>query len=226
MPISQVGGLEDFVVPRVDGYDGLYLTRPALVPEIQLYLADDAIVLRARLEARAGRRLAPPFWASAWVGGQALARYLLDHAEVVAGRRVLDVASGSGLVAIAAALSGAARVIANDIDRNALAAVTMNARANNVAVDVRAGDLLDGSGEDAEVVLAGDVFYSPELAEPMLAFLERAAARGAQILVGDPGRGHAPQHRLEVLAGYPVLTPGAPEDSLVRWVQVLQPRPT
>jgi predicted nicotinamide N-methyase len=85
---------------------------------------------------------------------------------------------------------------------------------------------IDGYGEDAEVVVAGDVFYSPELAEPMLAFLERAAARGTQILVGDPGRGHAPQQRLEVLAGYPVLTPGAPEDSLVRWVQVLQPTPT
>lgn len=212
-------------MPRGNGYDGLYLTRPPLVPEVQLYLADDAIVLRARLEGRAGRRLAPPFWASAWVGGQAVARYLLDHAEVVAGRRVLDVASGSGLVAIAAALSGAARVTANDIDQNALAAVAMNARANNVVVDVRAGDLLDGYGEDAEVILAGDVFYSQELAGPMLAFLERAAARGARVLVGDPGRDHAPGHRLEVVAGYPVLTPGAPEDSLVRWVQVLRPTP-
>jgi predicted nicotinamide N-methyase len=139
LPISQAGTLEDFVVSRVDGCDGLCLARPTLVPEIQLYLADDAIVLRARLEARAGRRLAPPFRASAWVGGQALARYLLDHAEEVAGRRVLDVASGSGLVAIAAALVGAARVTANDIDQDALAAVTMNAQANNVPVDVRAG---------------------------------------------------------------------------------------
>jgi predicted nicotinamide N-methyase len=224
LPISEVGTLEDLVVSRVDGYDGLCLARPALVPEIPLYLADDAIVLRARMEARAGRRLTPPFWASAWVGGQAVARYLLDHADLVAGRRVLDVASGSGLVAIAAALAGAARVTANDIDEYALAAVELNARANDVEVGVRAGNLLDGYGEDAEVVVAGDVFYSPELAEAMLAFLERAAARGARVLVGDPGRDHVPGHRLEVVAGYPVSTAGAPEDSLVRWVQVLRPR--
>ena len=225
MPISDVGVLEALVVSRVDGYDGLCLARPALVPEVQLYLAEDPIVLRARLEAQTTRRLAS-FWANAWVGGQAVARYLLDHPDVVAGRRVLDVASGSGLVAIAAALAGAAAVTANDIDPYALAAVTMNARANSVAVDVRAGDLLDSSGEDAEVVLAGDVFYSPELAGRMLAFLERAAARGARVLVGDPGRDHVPRHRLQVVTGYPVSMPGAPEDALVRWVQVFRPTST
>jgi predicted nicotinamide N-methyase len=222
-PISKVGALEPFVMSRVGAWDGLRLTRPPLVPEVQLYIADDPIVLRARMEARAGRRMAPPFWASAWVGGQALARYLLDHADLVAGRRVLDVASGSGLVAIAAALAGAAQVTANDIDRYALAAVTMNARANNVPVTVRAGNLLDGHGEDAEVVLAGDVFYSPELAGPMLSFLDRTTARGARVLIGDPGRHHVPRHRLEVVTGYPVRAPGAPEDAQVRWVQVLRP---
>jgi predicted nicotinamide N-methyase len=225
VPISELS-LDAFVMSRVDGCDGLRLVHSALVPEIQLYLADDAIVLRAWLEAWTGGRMAPPFWASAWVGGQAVARYLLDHPEVVAGRRVLDVASGSGLVAIAAALAGAAQVTANDIDRYALAAVTMNARANDVTVGVCAGDLLDGSGADAEVVLAGDVFYSPELAGPMLAFLERAVARGARVLVGDPGRDHAPRHRLEVVTEYHVPTPCTPEDAMVRWVQVLRPTST
>ncbi len=152
-----------------------------------------------------------------------VARYLLDHPEVVAGRRVLDVASGSGLVAIAAARAGATQVTANDIDPYALAAVTMNARANDVTIGVRAGDLLDGSGEDAEVVLAGDVFYSPELAGPMLAFLERAAARGARVLVGDPGRDHATRHGLEAVTEYHVPTPCTPEDAMVTSVQVLRP---
>jgi predicted nicotinamide N-methyase len=201
----------------------LRLARPALVPEVHLYLAEDAIVLQARLESWTGRRLAAPFWANAWVGGQAVARYVLDHPEVVAGRRVLDVGSGSGLVSIAAAMAGAATVTANDIDQYALAAVRMNARVNGVEVGVRAGDLLGGCGEDAEVVLAGDVFYSPELAGPMLTFLERVAARGAQVLVGDPGRDHVPRHRLEGVTGYPVSMPGAAEDALVRWVQILRP---
>lgn len=222
MPISELS-LDTFLMSTVDGCDGLRLARPVLVPEIQLYLADDSIVLRAWLEAWTGGRMAAPYWASAWVGGQAVARYLLDHPEVVVGRRVLDVASGSGLVAIAAARAGAARVTANDIDPYALTAVAMNARTNDVRVGVCEGDLLAGSGGDAEVVLAGDVFYSAELAGPMLAFLERAAARGARVLVGDPGRDHAPQHRLEAVTEYHVPTPCAPEDAMVRWVQVLRP---
>lgn len=143
------------------------------------------------MEAEAGAVLPAPFWATAWPGGQAVARHVLDRAVTVAGRRVLDVASGSGLVAIAARLAGAAAVMANDIDSYALGAITLNARANGVAVSACPGDLLDGDGGDADVVLAGDVFYSEAIAKRMWPFLHRAAARGAHVLVGDRGRGSA-----------------------------------
>jgi predicted nicotinamide N-methyase len=214
--------LAPFVASRADGFDGLRLERLAFVPEVRLHLADDPIVLRARLEAQAGTGLAP-LWASAWAGGQALARYVLDHPQVVAGRRVLDVASGSGLVAIAAAMAGAATVTANDVDPYALAAVAMNAAANAVTLATREGDLLDGDGGGADVVLAGDAFYAPELARRMLGFLRRAAARGARVLVGDPGREHLPHRWLAVLDSYRVRGLGSPEDAELTEVSVLGP---
>jgi predicted nicotinamide N-methyase len=176
------------------------------------------------MEAEAGASLAPLFWASAWAGGQAVSRYVLDHPDVVAGRRVLDLASGSGLVAIAAAVAGAATVTANDIDPYALAALTLNARANGVEVHGSCGDLLAGDGNGAEVVLAGDVFYSPSLADRMLGFVERVAARGARVLVGDPGRPYLPHGRLEVVASYRVSMMGPPEDAEIKQVHVLEPR--
>jgi predicted nicotinamide N-methyase len=209
----------------VAGLDGLRVAEVSFVPGVRLHLAEDAIVLRARLEAAAGRALSPPYWADAWVGGQALARYVVDHPDVVAGRRVLDVASGSGLVAIAAALAGAEAVTANDIDQYALAAIALNARTNGVAVEVNRSDLLDGDGGGAEVVLAGDVFYSHMMAERMLRFLERAAARGARVLVGDPGRAFLPHDRLEVVASYEVSMMGAAEDAEIKQAHVLQPLP-
>jgi predicted nicotinamide N-methyase len=214
--------LDALVTSKLAGLDGLCLTHVPFVPEVRLHLAHDAIVLRARLEAGAGRGLPPPFWADAWVGGQAVARYVLDHPEVVAHRRVLDVASGSGLVAIAAAKAGATAVTANDIDPYAVAAIALNADANGVTVDARAGDLLAGDGGDAEVILAGDVFYGRHMAGRMLRFLERAAARGARVLVGDPGRDHLPDHRLQVIADYPVVTSGAPQDAQITRVQVMR----
>jgi predicted nicotinamide N-methyase len=214
--------LDPFVMSSDAGYDGLRLTETQFVPEVRLHLAEDAIVLRARLEARAGRVLPQPFWADAWAGGQAVARYVLDHPEVVVGRRVLDVASGSGQSAIAAAVAGAATVTANDIDPYALAAISLNARANGVHLEVNSDDLLSGDGGDAEVVLAGDVFYSQGMAERMLGFLKRVAARDAIILVGDPGREHLPRHWLEVVAGYRVSALGAPEDAEITLVQVLR----
>lgn len=219
MPASTSALLEPFVASSADGFDGLRLVRLPFVPEIRLHLADDAIVLRARLEAQVGPGLTP-FWANAWAGGQALARYVLDHPQLVAGRRVLDVASGSGLVAIAAAKAGAAEVTANDIDPYALAAVAMNAAVNGVTVAVNEGDLLDGDGGDADVVLAGDAFYDPDLAARMLGFLRRAAARDVRFLVGDPGRGHLPDRWLTVLTSYLVRGLGAAEDAELTEVSV------
>jgi predicted nicotinamide N-methyase len=168
--------------------------------------------------------LAPPFWATAWPGGQAVARYVLDHPVTVAGRRVLDVASGSGLVAIAAGLAGAAAVTANDIDPYALAAIALNVKANGVTVSAYPDDLLDGDGGDADVVLAGDAFYSHAIANRMWPFLRRAAARGAQVLVGDPGRGYLPRDRMTVLASYPAPATGDSPEPYISWMSVLQPR--
>jgi predicted nicotinamide N-methyase len=214
--------LDPFLAPDAAGFDGLRLAEVPFVPEVRLHLAEDAIVLRARLEAEAGGAMPAPFWADAWAGGQAVARYVLDHPDVVAGRRVLDVASGSGLVAIAAAMAGAAAVTANDIDPYALAAIRLNAQANDVTLDANCGDVLDGDGDGAEVVLAGDVFYSESMAERMLAFLHRAAARGARVLVGDPGRAYLPQDRLEVVASYEVSLMGAAEDAQISQAYVLE----
>jgi predicted nicotinamide N-methyase len=216
--------LDDSLTPGVAGFDRLRLAEVPFVPEVRLHLAVDPIVLGARMEAESGGGLAPLFWASAWAGGQAVSRYVLDNPDVVAGSRVLDLASGSGLVAIAAAVAGAATVTANDIDPYALAALTLNARANGVVVHGSCGDLLAGYGDGAEVVLAGDVFYSQSLAHRMLAFLERVAMRGARVLVGDPGRAYLPHGRLEIVASYPVSMMGPPEDAEIKQVHVLQPR--
>jgi predicted nicotinamide N-methyase len=164
----------------------------SLVPQIRLLLAEDAWVLSARLEAEAGHKLATPFWASAWLGGQGVARYVLDHPQTVAGLRVLDLAAGSGLVAIAASLAGAARVTANDIDPNAIAAIATNAWYNCVEVDTVLADFADGDVDQADVVLAGDVLYSQPMADRMLSFLRTAAAGGARVILGDPGRGYTP----------------------------------
>lgn len=205
------------------GLDRLQLVPTPFVPEVRLHLAEDAIVWWARMEALAGHALPPPYWASAWAGGQALARHLLDHPELAAGRRVLDLAAGSGLVAIAAALAGAADVVANDIDPYAVAAITVNARANRVTIDASGDDLLDSVGVDVDLVVAGDVFYNRPMAERMLPFLRRAVASGAEVLVGDPGRGHLPADGLRVLADYPVPTTEPSVDSSLRRVQVLRP---
>ena len=180
----------------------------ALVPEIRLHQASEPIGLWHRTELAAGRTgLDPPFWAFAWAGGQALARYLLDHPEAVKGRHVIDIASGSGLVAIAAARAGAAAVTAYDIDPLAAAAITMNADANGVAVRAVCADVLD---EDApaspgiDVILAADAFYERDLAAQVLRFLERAHAAGAAVLAGDFGRTYLPRARLAPLATYDV----------------------
>jgi predicted nicotinamide N-methyase len=195
-----------------------------LVPEVRLRLADEAIELWQYTEKFAGGvQLPPPFWAFAWAGGQALARYVLDHPELVAGRRVLDVAAGSGLVAIAAVKAGAARVTAVEIDPLAVTAMAVNAAANGVSVDARLQDVLPGDGGDAEVVLAGDVFYSREMTGQVLEFLRRVVARGAVCLVGDPGRAYLPKDRLEFVAVYDVPVPQTLEDTPVKRTTVWRP---
>ncbi|GAA1873854.1 class I SAM-dependent methyltransferase [Asanoa iriomotensis] len=208
--------------------DGLQLSCARLVPEVRLFLAEDPTILWARLEASAGHRISAPFWATAWGGGQAVARYILDAPETVAGRRVLDLGSGSGLVAIAAALAGASVVVANDIDPYAHTAIRANARVNGVHIDPLSTDLLDLTPEavldiGADVVLAGDACYTDQLAERALPFLLMAARLDTLVLVGDPGRGRIPSRDWQVVMTYPV-SPMSGEDSQLTAASVLTPR--
>jgi len=173
------------------------------VPELLLHQADEPIELWERTEA-AGPEQPPPFWAFAWAGGQALARHLLDDPELVAGRAVLDLATGSGLVAVAAARAGARVVTANDIDPLSLAAAQANAEANGVRIQTVEDDLLEVGYPDADVILAGDVFYSREMGGRVLPFLRKAAGRGALVLVGDPGRAYLPTDGLVLRQTYDV----------------------
>ena len=192
------------------------LMAPPHVPEIVLHLADEAHALWHRTEEELEAiGLPPPFWAFAWAGGQGLARHVLDHPHRVAGRRVLDFASGSGLVAIAAMKAGAAHVLAADIDPFCAAAIALNAAENGVAVDFTAEDLVGRPG-DWDVVLAGDVFYDRGFAERLLPWFAALKATGAEILVGDPGRAYLPKTGLDRLATYEVPVTRALEDSEVK----------
>lgn len=190
------------------------------VPEVRLHLAAEPLELWSQAERvfTGGRADVPlPYWAFPWAGGQALARYVLDHPEVVRGRSVLDVASGSGLVAIAAALAGAAEVAACDIDASAVAATALNAAANGVEVDARLDDPLGGDGAPFEVVLAADAFYERDFAEQMTVFLLAAHGRGARVLVGDPQRAYFPRELFEQVLSYEVRTvPGLEVADVVR----------
>jgi predicted nicotinamide N-methyase len=189
----------------------------ALVPEIRLHQASEPIGVWQRTERAAGRTgLDPPFWAFAWAGGQALARYLLDHPEAVRDRRVIDVASGSGLVAIAAARAGAAAVTGYDIDPLAIAAITLNAAANGVTVLAVQADILDTGDLGPDVMLVADAFYERDLARRVTRFAERGQARGADVLIGDFGRAYLPRDRLTPLAAYDVPGLSALEDSDVK----------
>ncbi|MGO4170955.1 class I SAM-dependent methyltransferase [Bosea sp. TAF32] len=184
--------------------------------EISLHVAEEATELWQKTEEElAVIGLPPPFWAFAWAGGQALARYLLDNPQIVAGRHVLDFASGSGLVAIAAAKSGAARVEACDIDAFAVAAIGINAAANDVTVTARPDDLI-GRDEGWQVVCAGDVCYERDMAERVIAWLSALSARGATVLIGDPGRSYLPKGRLEAVATYQVPVTRALEDAEIK----------
>ena len=189
-----------------------------LVPEIRLYQASEPMSVWQHTEQATGRTgLDPPFWAFAWAGGQELARYLLDHPATVLGRRVIDVASGSGLAAIAAIRAGAATITAYDIDPLAVAAIAVNADANGVAIPAVCTDVLSGLPPDGtDLVLVADAFYERDLAGRVLRFAERSQARGAAVLAGDFGRAYLPRARLAPLASYDVPGLAALEDADVK----------
>ncbi len=196
--------------------DNTAVIAPPHVPEIRLRLASEAHDLWLKTEEELEEiGLPPPFWAFAWAGGQGLARYVLDHPEIVRGRSVLDFASGSGLVAIAAKLAGAARVLAADIDPWTETAVRLNTALNGVEVEFRGEDLI-GSDEGWDVVLAGDVFYDSAFAGALIPWFRRLAERGAAVVVGDPGRSYCPKDRMAPLATYAVPVTRALEDSEVK----------
>lgn len=193
------------------------LQRPPHTPELALHLADEITPVWRMTEEELGEiGLPPPFWAFAWAGGQAVARWLLDNPAEAAGKRVLDFASGSGIVAIAAAKAGAASVLACDIDPWCGAALAANARANGVEIAFTDEDLLERDPPDVDLICAGDVCYEKPMAERVLAWLGVAASRGARVLIGDPGRTYFPKTGLTRLAEYQVATTRELEDMEVK----------
>ena len=180
----------------------LPVTPAPLIPEIRLYTADEKSGLWRLAERDCD--FGSPYWAHRWGGGLALARHVLDHPEAVAGRRVLDLGAGAGLIAIAAAKAGARRVIGADVDRYAIAAMGLNAALNDVAIETRLGDLANGAPPDVDVVLIGDLFYDALLAARIAFFLDRCLKAGIEALVGDPYRAPLPRERLRLLAKYSV----------------------
>ena len=210
------------------------LAHPPLVPELKLYLATDAVALWEMTEAELDKAgLAPPFWAFAWAGGQALARFIIDTPVTVAGKRVLDLAAGGGVAGLAALWASAAHVAANEVDRFAAAAIAMNGEANQLGdgLEVVLRDMLDEPvlADDGaalwDVVLAGDVCYERPMAGRMFAWLQRHADAGALVLIGDPGRNYVPVDGVREVAHYPVPTPLALEDQEIRDTAVLRVLP-
>jgi predicted nicotinamide N-methyase len=183
------------------------IAAPPLVPEIRLHLASEITpIWQATEESLARSAVPPPFWAFAWAGGQALARYVLDRPAEVAGRFVLDFGAGSGLVAIAAAKAGAAGVLAAEIDHFAAAAIAMNATLNEVVVTVTTADVIDTADPRWDVVAAGDVCYEQPMAARVAGWLAALAGHGCLVLLGDPGRAYLPANRVRKRARYLVPT--------------------
>ena len=201
------------------------LTAPSIVPEIKLHLAGEVMNLWTEIETRSAAlqlglaHLPPPYWAFAWPGGQAVARYILDRTETVAGKSVLDFGAGSGLLAIAAAKAGACPVIASEIDPLALAAIELNAAANGVFIEPMANDIIGTNGR-WPIILAGDMCYERPLAERLTAWLRELAAGGALVLLGDPGRNYFPPRGVERIATYDVPTSRDLEDREMRETSV------
>ena len=195
--------------------------------EILLHVADEAMDLWQKTEDELGELgLPPPFWAFAWAGGQALARYILDNPDLVRGKRVFDFASGSGLIGIAAAKSGAAYVAANDIDPFAHHAMELNAGANNVTMAISSHNMIGNDLSSFDVILTGDICYEQPLADEVEFWLRDVAASGRMVLMGDPGRTYRPKQGLEKRAHYHVPTPRELEDNDVRSTSVWRILPT
>lgn len=196
------------------------------VPELRLHLADEAMSLWQKTEDELGDLgLPPPFWAFAWAGGQALARYILDHPDEARGKSVIDFACGSGLVGIAAMKAGARSCLCVDIDLFAIEATRLNASLNAVNVETKAIDMTTGAPPPVDILFCGDVFYDREMAEKVIGFLDLAIEAGTQVLVGDPGRSYLPKNRLGHLATYEVPVVGDLEDLEVKRTSVFRLRP-
>ena len=190
---------------------------PPLVPEIRLHLAEESVPIWQKTEEELGlMNVPPPYWAFAWAGGQALARYVLDNPGLFDGRSVLDLGSGSGLTAIAARMAGAKSVLANDIDALSLEAVRLNAAFNGIVVETSQADLLAAPPAPFDVILAGDLFYERQLADTVTVFIERAASNGALVLIGDPQRNYFPKGRFTLAAEYRVAVTRELEDALIK----------
>lgn len=197
--------------------DNTKLLSPPLVPEIKLHLAEESLPIWQKTEEELGEmNVPPPYWAFAWAGGQALARYLLDNPSIAGDETVLDLGSGSGLTAIAARMAGAQSALATDVDGVALIAVGMNAGANNVVIEITAEDVLDGGPGAAGLVLAGDLFYERALSTRMLTFIDACTKAGAVVLVGDPQRSYFPRDRFEAVAEYRVPVTRELEDAEIK----------
>jgi len=198
---------EDFIRANAE------LTAPPLIPELRLYLATEVVPLWRKTEDELQEMgVPPPYWAFAWAGGQALARYVLDNPKLVAGKKILDFGAGSGIVALAAARAGAASVLAADIDKFSVAAMLANAKANDLSITTTSDDVI-GSTESFDVILVGDMCYERPLAERLMAWLKTSKA---EILLGDPGRNYFPKEGLSKLAHYSVATPRDLEDRDIR----------
>ncbi|QDG75556.1 methyltransferase [Labrenzia sp. PHM005] len=213
-------------MPRIENPRQFIVTETRIRPvphaeEISLYVADEAMGLWQKTEEELGELgLEPPFWAFAWAGGQGLARYILDHPELVAGKRVVDFACGSGLVGIAAMMAGAGACHAVDVDPFAIAAAELNAELNGVSLTFEEGDITSLPAPDADVVFCGDVFYDQQMAKRVLRFIDTLLAQGLDVYVGDPGRTYLPHERLVELASYQVSVVGQLEDNEIKSTRV------
>ena len=197
------------------------LLAPPLVPEIVLHLAAESLPIWQKTEDELGEmNVPPPYWAFAWAGGQAMARYLLDNPTICDGRPVLDLGCGSGISAIAAAKTGAAGILASDIDSLALAAAELNAKANSVDVRTTSRDLLSDPSRDEFVIIIGDLFYERELADRVIAFINSAKADGSVVFIGDPQRSYFPRDRFEKLIEYQVPVTRELEDAEIKRTSV------